>query len=114
VSDLKASEGVVFLDEFDDALEVGDVFVLPETVVKGRDASNGTHSGGFEYDQGSTTDGVLTQVNQVPVAHEPVIGGVLAHGRDHDSVLKGSVLDADRREQLRLVNVTSNGFSRTL
>src|SRR2546423_14220047 len=44
----------------------------------------------------------MAQMNEVPVVHAAVVGGILAHGGDHDAVRQRDAAELDRREELRV------------
>ncbi len=53
-----------------------------------------------EHDAGAA-HGTRTQMLEVPVVTEPVLGAVLAHRRDDDAVARGDRAEGDRLEQQR-------------
>ena len=88
VGELDTRDGALGLDIGRDAGPRGDVIVLPDAGAAGSDAAVWMDGGGFGDDRAGA-DGSGAQVDQVPVGGEAVDGGVLAHRRDEDAIVKG-------------------------
>jgi hypothetical protein len=100
VGELGAGVGAVLVQEAGDALELREVLVLPDAEVAGSDAALGADGVGFSDDEGGSADGAAAEVDEMPVAGEAVDRGVLAHGRDGDSVRDGEAAELEGREEL--------------
>ena len=87
------------MDEAGNPLKVGDVVVFPDTEVCGRDAAFGQDSGSLKRDKSGSALSTGTEVNQVPVTGEAVLGGVLAHGGNADAIGKGDRTQLERRKK---------------
>ena len=74
------------LDESSDSLERFDVLILPYAEVARRDASFLRNARGLNHDQTCAAHGPASQVNQMPVIGEAILGGILAHRGDADPV----------------------------
>ena len=72
VGELDAGVGTVLVEEGGDALELGDVLVLPDAEVAGSDAGFGADGGGFGDDEAGAADGAAAEVDEVPVVGEAV------------------------------------------
>lgn len=99
MAELNAHLGSLGMDKIDNTLDGRDVVIGPDASIGERDAATGLDSSGLSNDQTSTTDGEGTQVGQVEVVHEAVLGGVHAHGGDNDAIGEGQVLDGVRTEE---------------
>jgi hypothetical protein len=75
--------------------------VRPEPDVGVGNAPFGQHGGRFDREQRRTGQREMTEVDEVPVRHAAVDGGVLAHRRNDDAVRERDVGDRDGGEQLR-------------
>ncbi len=93
VGELGSGHGSVLADEMDDAGEVLDVLVFPDTEVAGTDAAFGDDGSGFGEDRACAADGTSAEMDQMPVIGEAVFAGVLAHGGDRDSIAKRDIAD---------------------
>ena len=62
------------------------MLVLVDAEIAGGNAALGHDRGSLNHDEAGTALGAGPEMNQVPVVSEPVVGGVLAHGRDSDAV----------------------------
>src|SRR5580658_9337793 len=91
----------MLLDERCNACEHRDVLVLPDSVIAGGDPSARLNGGRFHHHQSSAADRAAAQVYQMPVRRESVDAGVLAHGRDGDSIAKGDFADGYGGEEVR-------------
>jgi hypothetical protein len=98
VSELSAGVGAVLVQEGGDALELGDVLVLPDAEVAGADAAFRADGVGLGEDKGGTAYGAAAEMDEVPVVGEAVSGGVLAHGGDGDAVGEGEAAKFERGE----------------
>jgi hypothetical protein len=74
------------MDELGDLLKFGDVFVLPDAEITGRDAALGKNRGSLHHYQRSAALGAAAKMNQMPVGCESIVRRVLAHGRNNDTV----------------------------
>ncbi|MNH18749.1 hypothetical protein D3C79_784660 [compost metagenome] len=99
VGQLDARHGALRGDEAGDALQWGDLFIVPQTKVLGSDPAIGGHSNRFGDDQPGTTDGAATQMDKVPVVGQAIDGGILAHRRNGDAVGQGQLTQGVRLEQ---------------
>jgi len=72
VGELGASVGAVLVEEGGDALELGDVLVLPDAEVAGSDAGFRADGVGLGDDEAGSTDGAAAEVDEVPVVGEAV------------------------------------------
>jgi len=86
VGELGAGVGAMLVQEGGDALELGDVVVLPDAEVAGRDPGFGADGVGLGDDETGTADGAAAEVDEVPVVGKAVHGGVFAHGGYGDAV----------------------------
>ena len=75
------------VDEIHDSLHALDLAVVPEPDVAGGDAAVCRDGAGFEDDQGGTAEGIRSEMHEVEVGHEPVLGRVHPHGRDGETVV---------------------------
>ncbi len=100
VGELGAGVGSMLMEERGDALEFGDVLVLPDAEVAGSDAGFGADGVGFGEDDGGAAYGAAAEMDEVPVVGEAAGGGVLAHGRDGDTVRKGEAAELEGAEEL--------------
>jgi len=87
------------VDEVDDALDGGDLPVVPEAGVAGGDAPVGSYGGGLEDGQGGAAEGVRAEMHEVEVGHETVFAGVHAHRRDGEAVDQGQGAELEWREE---------------
>lgn len=99
VGQLDADLLALRVNEIDDALERGDLAVLPQAAVLGRDAAVGGDGGGLDDGQGGAAQGEGPQVHQVPVRQVAVVGRVHAHRADGKPVLEGHAPEGERCEE---------------
>ncbi|MCY1459285.1 hypothetical protein D9M71_767500 [compost metagenome] len=78
-------------DKAGDSLQGRDLFVAPQAQVLGSDASVGADGRRFAENQAGPPDGAAAQMNEVPVIGQAIDTGVLAHGRNSDSVGQGQL-----------------------
>ena len=76
--------------------------VVVQADVTPRDTTFGNDRRRLDGHQGRARHRELAQVDLVPVVHQPVLGRILAHGRDHDPVGQFEIAYLDRFEQRRL------------
>jgi hypothetical protein len=88
------------MKERGDPLKFGDVLVVPDAEVAGRDAGFGADGVGFGDDEGGAANGAAAEMDEVPVVGEAVDGGVFAHGRDGDAVGEGKAAELERGEEM--------------
>lgn len=93
MSELDAELAALGMDKVSNALQARDLLVLPDTSVRGGDASLGDNSSGLGQDQSSAQGSKGAQVDEVVVGEEAVSRGEHAHGGDDESVGDGQVLD---------------------
>lgn len=91
-------------DAFQHAAHGRLVLIAPEADVGIADSAFGQDGGGFYGQQCGAGEGQLPQMDQVPVAHAAVDGGVLAHGSNDDAVGQLELTNAKRRKQLRFAH----------
>jgi hypothetical protein len=72
VGQLDAGHGALSGDEAGDALQRGDLFVVPQAKVFGGNAAIGGDRDGFADHQARATDSTAAQVHQVPVVGQAV------------------------------------------
>ncbi len=72
VGELGSSVGAVLVEEGGDALEFGDVLVLPDAEVAESDAGLWADGVGLGDDEAGATDGAAAEVDEMPVAGEAV------------------------------------------
>lgn len=93
MGELDAEFAALSMDKVGNALQARDLLVLPNTSVRGGDASLRDDSSGFGQDQSSAQGSEGTEVDEVVVGEEAVSRGEHAHGGDNESVGDGQVLD---------------------
>ena len=76
------------VNEVDDALQAGDVVVFVDAEIAGGNAAFGNDGGCFKHDQACATLGSTAEVDHMPVVGKTIVGRVLAHGRDTNTVSK--------------------------
>src|SRR6267142_1204231 len=86
VRELHSRQGTLPVDEAHDPRQVGNVLVLPDPQVLGRDAPLRRDRRRLGEDQRRAAHGARAQVHEVPVVRESVLARVLAHRRDDDPV----------------------------
>jgi hypothetical protein len=64
------------------------VRVRPESEILWADAAVRRNRSGFGDHGGGASHRPAAQVDEMPVSGEPVLTGILAHGRDHNAVRK--------------------------
>ena len=87
MGELDAGDSTLRFDVSRDAGPGGDVLVLPDAGAAGSNAAFRANGGGFG-DDGTGADGPGAQVNEVPIGGETIDGGLLAHRRDEDAIIK--------------------------
>jgi hypothetical protein len=85
------------MDEADDLLEIGDVFVFPDAKITGGDAAFREDGRCLDHNESGATLGARAEMNEMPVGGEAVLRRVLAHGRDAYAICK--VDRAKRKER---------------
>jgi hypothetical protein len=88
----------VVAEEVDDAREVLDVLVLPDAEVGWTDAPFGQDGDGFGEYGARAADGARAEMDQMPIVSKTVFGGILAHGRDGNSITEGNIANLKRVE----------------
>ncbi|MNJ62791.1 hypothetical protein D3C77_586460 [compost metagenome] len=99
MSQLDAGHAPLGGDETGDALQRGDLSVVPQAEVFGGDAAIGGHRHGFSDHQARATHGAAAQMDKVPVVGQAIDGGILAHRRNGDAVGQGQLTQGVRLEQ---------------
>ena len=96
--------------KFDDPPKPFDVLVFPNTQIARGDAALRRYSRGFGKDQSGASDGPGPQVHEMPVIGHPVMGRILTHGRNDDTIADGNVSYGEGREQLthKMLNLPNN------
>jgi len=74
------------VNELNDAVEGGDMGILPDSQIAGRNAAFRKDGRGLYDDQASTTLGTDAEMDEMPIRGEAVLRRILAHGRDTDAV----------------------------
>ena len=97
VGQLNAGGGALRMQEAHDAREELDVFVLPDAGVVRRDTSDGFDGGSFGADQAGAAHRAAAEMDEMPVIEESIVGAVLAHGRDGETIAQGDFADGERR-----------------
>jgi hypothetical protein len=96
--ELHAWDGPLFSNEARDSSQGLDLLLLPDSQVLRADTSFGQNGRGFgEYDRGAPNC-AAAQMHEMPIVCETVRAGILAHGRDDDSIAKGNLADFQRRK----------------
>jgi len=95
VGELGSGHGAVLAEEADGTGEVLDVSVFPDAEVGRTDAAVGEDGGGFGEDSARAANGASPEVNQMPVVGKAVFAGVLAHGRDGNTVTERNIADLE-------------------
>src|SRR5262245_21520450 len=80
--------------------------VAPNAGVAWRDASFRCDGGCFDEHECRAAYRAASQMDQVPITGEAVVGAVLAHRRDNDAVPEADASDIERAEQIDLRNVS--------
>mmetsp|Transcript_2863 Transcript_2863/g.3804 ORF Transcript_2863/g.3804 Transcript_2863/m.3804 type:complete len:229 (+) Transcript_2863:558-1244(+) len=88
---LNTSSSFVQVNEGYDSLKLFFLRILPQSSIIWRNSSFGRYSSGFCEYQTSTTSCKRSQMNQMPIIEESVLTRVLAHWRNHSSVLQCQV-----------------------
>src|SRR5262249_7597284 len=65
--------------------------VIPNPEAPRCDAARRLHGSRFYAQQCGARHGQAAEMNRVPVRREPLLGGVLAHGRDENAVRKNEI-----------------------
>ncbi|MNM85140.1 hypothetical protein D3C81_972490 [compost metagenome] len=99
VSQLDTGHAPLGGDETGDALQRGDLSVVPQAEVFSGDAAIGGHRHGFSDYQASATHGAAAQMDEVPIVGQAIDGGILAHRRNGDAVGQGQLTQGVRLEQ---------------
>ena len=88
------------VNEAGDAGQRFDVLIAPDAHVDRRNTPVAGDGGGLDHDQCRSAYGTAAKVNQVPVAGQPLLRDVLAHGRHHDPIAERDAADRQRTEQI--------------
>lgn len=83
------------MDHIRYALDTKDMIVGPNARVLRTDPSSRLDSRGFSNDQACTLDRETAQVGHMEIGPEAVLARVHAHGRNHEPVGQGQVLDGE-------------------
>jgi len=100
MSQLNPGHGALGSDKARDALQRGDLCVVPQAQVFGGDTALGGHGGGFGENQPRPADSAAAEVDQVPVVGQAIDAGVLAHRRHGNAIEQGQLAQGIRFEQL--------------
>ena len=73
--------------------------VGPQADIGVGDPALGQNGGRLDGQKGGAGKGELAQMDQVPVGHAAVLGGILTHGRYDDAIGEFESGDAKRREE---------------
>jgi len=79
----------MLVQEPGDALERGDVLVLPNAQIVRTYAGLWADGSGFGEHKARAADSSAAEVNKMPVTSMAIGRGVLAHGGDYDAIGKG-------------------------
>jgi hypothetical protein len=85
---LDTQERPLSLHERRDPAKAFDLQIIPKAQVIRADAAIRFHSRGLGDNKTRPPDSPGTQVNQVPFIGDSILGGILAHGRNSNAVLK--------------------------
>lgn len=99
VSELNTNLTALVVNKVNNTFDGGDMLVLPDTSVAGRDTSAGLDSSGLGQDKASAVGGKASKMHQMKVGHEAILGREHAHGGDHDPVGQSQILDGEGLEQ---------------
>ncbi|MNJ17398.1 hypothetical protein D3C77_116760 [compost metagenome] len=88
---LNAGNGALSNNETGNTLQRRDLRVIPQPEILGGDAPVGGNRRGLGEDQPGTAHRAAAQVDQVPVIGQAIDTGVLAHGRNGNTVGQGQV-----------------------
>jgi hypothetical protein len=91
--------GRVEFPELRDGTPRIDVSIQIDPSVLGGDAADFLNGGGFRDNNGGTSDGAASEVDEVPDLGMPVLCGVFAHGRNADAILEFDTTQYDWSEQ---------------
>ena len=84
--ELNTCRGALGMDERNDLGEPIDVGIIPEAEVARRDSALWKNGGCLSKYESRTADGASREMDEVPIVHEAVLCGVLAHRRYRDAV----------------------------
>ncbi|MNT09496.1 hypothetical protein D3C72_1442820 [compost metagenome] len=85
---LHACGGSVGMDEIHHGLERLHLVIAPQAQVSSADTAARVDRCAFGENEARAPEGELPQMNQMPGCGTPPLRGVLAHGRNHDTVLE--------------------------
>ena len=99
VRELDPGNGATRIDEPRDPRPRFRLGVVPDARVPGRDPAVAHDRGRLGEDECRAADRAAPEVDEVPVVRHPLLGGVLAHRRDHDPVPQRHGALRERREE---------------
>jgi hypothetical protein len=76
------------------------MIVAPNAKILRTDASLRQNCSRFGQNRTSPADRAATQMHKVPVVREPISAGVLAHGRNENTITKLNIPNLERIEQV--------------
>ena len=82
MSNLNSWYSSLFFNKRRDLGQFVDMLVLPDSQIGGCDSPSGFHRGRLRYHEARATDSATSEVDQVPIASEPIMARVFAHRRD--------------------------------
>ena len=87
------------VNKVNNTLETRDMIIIVDTSTSRTNTTTGLNSSGLSKDQPSSVKGKGTQVDQMVIGHETVLGRVHAHGGNNDTVGDGEVLGGEGLEE---------------
>ena len=99
MANLSCNLASLAVSEIDNVLERHLVRIRPDSSVLGRDSALWGDGHDLSDDQGGTTSSKAAEMLLVPEGHMTIIGGVLAHGGDDDTVVQGHAAKLERLEE---------------
>ncbi len=96
VAELDAGDRVLLLDEFDEAPERLDEFVVPDAEIADRAAAAPLHFCRLDDNETGAAGSEFAGIHQMPVGRKALDRGILVHRRHHDAVLQFDAADGQR------------------
>jgi hypothetical protein len=100
MSELDTGRSALAVDEGYGPSETINVDIIPETQIAGGDSSAWKNSRRFRHHKPSATDSTTREMDEMPIVHESVLCGVLAHWRYHDPVGQRDCSEVVRSEEM--------------
>ena len=99
MGELDGGHAALGLEEAGDALEAGDLAIMPQANIAIGDPAGGLHRAGLGEDGAGAAEGEFAVMGDVEIIHLAILGAVLHHGRDDDAVGQGDAAQGERGEQ---------------